>query len=265
MFWFVSVYTHTCTHTMYIYIFSSYSCTYAHTHTYIHIQHNAQVQDKTEIEKAVAAGATILQVRFASAAVQSFMAFAGVQLKADMPRQCISIATVSGKQGGSEVQYANQLLAAKYDCVMFSRLVDDANKIELKRYLQFILRAMYSKKSNTIKINENKVLLLCTLHVFICACAVCVACHVQQGGQHNEDQRKQGIVVVYATCIYSCMCSLCCVPCSITMKINENKVLVCTRNVFICANSCCNSSLWFVSDIRTHIHTHTHVHFCFVS
>lgn len=114
-----------------------------------------EVQEKVEVERAIAAGATIIQVRFQSDAVESFKAFAGITLKKDIPKEIVALATVAGRQGGGEMNYANQMIKAGFNSVVFSKMMTE-DKQEIQRYVKYILSTMMSKRSSTIKINENK-------------------------------------------------------------------------------------------------------------
>lgn len=114
-----------------------------------------EVQEKAEVERAVAAGATIVQVRFQSAAVESFKAFAATSLFKEMPANVLSLASVAGRMGGGEMAIAQQMMRVGYSSIVFTSMMTE-DKQDLQRYVKYIMSMMTSKRSATIKINEAK-------------------------------------------------------------------------------------------------------------
>jgi hypothetical protein len=114
-----------------------------------------EVQEKAEVERAVAAGAAIVQVRFQSAAVESFKAFAATSLFKELPEDVLSLASVAGRMGGGEMSIAQQMMKVGYNSIVFTGMMTEDNQA-LQRYVKYIMAMMTSKRSSTIKINEAK-------------------------------------------------------------------------------------------------------------
>ena len=114
-----------------------------------------EVTDQEHIGTAVAAGARVICIRFTSKAVASFLNYAQVQLRPDIPAECAAVATIMGRQQGSEAQEAQQVLQqGKFDGVLLSNFVSDALQPLVDRYIAYVFKEVLTKRSEVFKINE---------------------------------------------------------------------------------------------------------------
>ena len=121
-----------------------------------------EVTDKEQIERALAAGAQCLNVRFSSEAVASFLTFATKALEPDLVKATSTanvacVATVAARQGGDELSQAQAILALKgFHGVLFSGAVFDASQKDNIPYLRYLTDVLTNKRSTKIVINEKK-------------------------------------------------------------------------------------------------------------
>lgn len=116
-----------------------------------------EVTDKKHVTTAVDAGARIMCIRFTSNAAANFLNYAQVQLRPDIPKECATVATIPGRQGGVEIEQAQQVMQqGKFDSVLLSTFVVDADEKMVDRYAAYVMKEVLSKRSEQFQINDVK-------------------------------------------------------------------------------------------------------------
>uniref|UniRef100_A0A7S0ME54 indole-3-glycerol-phosphate synthase n=1 Tax=Cryptomonas curvata TaxID=233186 RepID=A0A7S0ME54_9CRYP len=114
-----------------------------------------EISDKKHVSAAVAAGARIICIRFTSNAVASFLNYAQIQLRSDIPKECAAVATIAGRQRGLEIEQAQQVLQqGKFDGVLMANFITDAADSMADRYAAYVMREVLSKRSEAFRITE---------------------------------------------------------------------------------------------------------------
>lgn len=105
----------------------------------VNIEPFMEISDVSQIPIAVNAGARTMCVRFETDMMPKFLTKATLQMRDDIPKDCVAVGTVKARQGGAEIEQIRSLSDAGFHGVLLSQMVSDANEETALPYMKYII------------------------------------------------------------------------------------------------------------------------------